>query len=147
MSAVAGFYGFQSITANIAGAGGNVDLAYGSGAAEEGITIEPYGDQSTVEIGADGFVAHSLSASTAHTITARLSKVAPGNRTLQIMANLQQVSPALNGKNIITLRDTLNGNVILCEFVAFTKYTPLNYAKDAGINEWQFVAARVQRIL
>lgn len=147
MSAVAGFYGFQSITANIAGAGGETDLAYGAGAAEEGITIEPYQDQSTVEIGADGFMAHSLSASTAHTITARLSKVAPGNRILQLMANLQQVSPALNGKNIITLRDTLNGNVILCEFVAFTKYTPLNYAKDAGINEWQFVAARVQRIL
>jgi len=147
MSAVAGFYGFQSVSANIAGAGGNIDIAYGSGAAEEGITIEPFADQSTVEIGADGFMAHSLSASTAHTITARFSKVAPANRILQIMANLQQVNPALNGKNIITLRETLNGNVILCEFVAFTKWSALNYAKDAGMNEWQFVAARVQRII
>ena len=144
---IAGFYGFQNITGSIVGPGGNADLAYGSGSSEEGLTIEPYADQSTPEIGADGFVAHSLSASTAHTITARFSKVSPVNRILQIMANLQQVSPELNGTNIITIRDILNGNSILCEFVAFSKWAPINYAKDAGINEWVFFASRVQRII
>lgn len=147
MSSIAGFYGFQGISANLVGPGGNVDLAFGSGAAEDGLTFEPYSDQSTVEVGADGFVAHSLSASTAHTITARFSKVGPASKILQIMANLQQVNPSLNGTNVLTLRDIYNGDTILCEFVAFTKWSPLNYAMQAGKNEWTFVAARVQRLL
>lgn len=148
MSAIAGFYGFQGISANLVGPGGNVDLAFGSGAAEDGLTFEPLADQSTVEVGADGFLAHSLSASTAHAITARYSKVSPEtNKILQIMANLQQVNPSLNGTNILTLRDIYNGDTIICEFVAFTKWSPLNYARQAGKNEWTFVAARVQRLL
>jgi len=147
MSAVAGFYGFQGISANLVGPGGNVDLAFSSGAAEDGLTFEPLADQSTVEVGADGFLAHSLSASTAHTITARFSKVGPVNRILQIMANIQQVNPSLNGTNVLTLRDIYNGSTILCEFVAFTKWAPINYAMQAGKNEWTFVAARVQRLL
>lgn len=144
---IAGFYGFQGITANIAGPGGFTDLAYGAGAAQEGVTIEPFQDQSTVYAGADGFIAHSLSAVTAHTITVRLSKVAPANDLLQIMANVQQLNPQLNGKNVITLRDIYRGDTILCEAVAFTKWSPINYAAEAGTNEWMFVAARVQRIL
>ena len=147
MSAVAGFYGFQGISANLVGPGGNVDLAFGSGAAEDGLTFEPLADQSTVEVGADGFVAHSLSASTAHTITARYSKVGPASSILQIMANIQQVNPSLNGTNVLTLRNVYGSDFILCEFVAFTKWTPLNYAMQAGKNEWTFVAARVQRLL
>ena len=129
MAAVAGFYGFQGISANLVGPGGSVDLAFGSGSAEDGLTFEPLNDQSTVEVGADGFLAHSLSASTAHTITARFSKVSPEtNRILQIMANLQQVNPSLNGTNVLTLRNIYGNDFILCEFVAFTKWAPLNYA-------------------
>lgn len=148
MAAVAGFYGFQGISANLVGPGGSVDLAFGSGSAEDGLTFEPLNDQSTVEVGADGFLAHSLSASTAHTITARFSKVSPEtNRILQIMANLQQINPSLNGTNVLTLRNTYGNDFILCEFVAFTKWSALNYAMQAGKNEWTFVAARVQRLL
>ena len=147
MSAVAGFYGFQGISANLVGPGGNVDLAFGSGAAEDGLTFEPVMDQSTAEYGADGFVAHSLSAVTAHTITARFSKVGPASKTLQILANIQQIDPSLNGTNILTLRNVYGQDFIVCEFVAFSKWTPLNYAAQAGKNEWTFIAARVQRLL
>lgn len=147
MTQIAGFYAFQNITCSIKGPGGFIDLAYGSGAAEEGLTFEPLMDKTVVEPGADGLISFSASAVTAHTITARFLKVGPASKTLQLMATLQQATPALNGTNILTLRDIARGDTILCEAVAFTKWTTLNYAKDAGTNEWTFVAARVQRFL
>ena len=147
MAVITGSYGFAGISASIKGFGGFADLGNGAGAAEEGITIEPVDDQSTAEIGADGSAWHSLSASTAHNLTVRLAKLSPVNTTLMVMASLQQSSPKLNGKNVISIRDSDNGDYILCEGVAFTRWAPLNYGKTAGTNEWTFFASSVQRVL
>lgn len=142
-----GFYGFQNVSANIVGPGGESDLANGAGAAEEGITIEAVQDQSTAEYGADGFVAHSLSAVTASNVTIRLSKLSPQNAILAEMFNLQSNSPALNGTNTISIRDIESGDIILLTDVAFTKRPAINYAKEAGMNEWVFIAGHTSQIL
>lgn len=145
MSSITGFYGFDGISCHIVGPGGEVQMAYGSGSGEEGLTFEPAMDQTTAQYGADGFVAFSNSPVTAHTITARFSKLSPTNTILQLMADLQQANSSLNGTNTITIRDVYNNTGIICENVAFSKWAPINYAKDAGIMEWTFIAAHVQR--
>jgi hypothetical protein len=142
-----GFYGFSSFVATIVGAGGVANLGQGSGAAEEGVTIAAVMDQTTSEYGADGFVAHSLAASTASTVTVRLSKLSPTNGILQTMYNIQIANAALNGKNTITLRDVNRGDTIVLTDVAFQKRPDINFAKEAGNNEWTFIAAHTEQIL
>lgn len=140
-------YSFQDVVAAISGPGGSVNLAAGAAAAEEGITIEPVGDKSTMTIGAGGEGMHSLSANEASSVTVRLLKTSPVNAMLQMMYNLQTQSGILHGRNMITVRDIARGDSVTLSQVAFKKRPALNYAKDGGLNEWAFDAIYTNQIL
>lgn len=140
-------YSFLNVNANIAGAGGLLDLASGAGAAEEGIEIEQNNDKNVMQIGADGRGQHSLVADDSGTVTVRLLKTSPINQGLMNMYNLQSQSSALWGQNIITVVDSARGDTIVIESAAFKKPPKLTYAKEAGLNEWVFDSIKITRIL
>lgn len=141
-------YSFLDVHAAISGPGGNLPLASEeAGAAEEGITIEPVGDKSTMTEGADGSWMHSLHASKAGRVTVRLLKVSGVNARLQAMYDFQTDSAARHGRNTITIRDTTRGDVVTCAGCAFAAPPTLSYGKTAGTVDWTFHAGRIDRTL
>ena len=140
-------YSFLNVNANIAGAGGLLDLAAGAAAAEEGIEIDQNNDKNVMQIGADGRGQHSLVADDSGTVTIKLLKTSPINQGLMNMYNLQSQSSALWGQNIITVVDSARGDTIVIEAAAFKKPPKLVYAKEAGFNDWVFDAIKITRIL
>ncbi|MBM4311671.1 MAG: DUF3277 family protein [Deltaproteobacteria bacterium] len=135
-------YSFLDVVATITGVGGSVNLAADAGVAEEGISIEPVNDKSTMTIGADGRGMHSLSADRSATVTIRLLKTSSTNAKLQQMYNLQTASSAAHGSNSITVRDTARGDSHNLEGVAFKKQPAVSYAKEAEMLEWTFDAIK-----
>ncbi len=140
-------YSFNEVKAAIVGPGGSFPIGAGAGAAEEGITVEAREDFDTLTIGADGQAMHSLHMDRSGKLTIRLLKTSPVNAQLDAMKNLQRSSGALHGVNTITLRQVATNDVITCVGVAFSKEPTLTYAKEAGINEWEFSAGQIFRIL
>ena len=67
-------YSFLDFSASIVGPGGAFDLGYGSGNAEEGVTVAMLEAKNTMTIGADGTPMHSLHAGKSGTITVTLLK-------------------------------------------------------------------------
>lgn len=131
-------YSFLDVQCAIVGPGGSFSIGSGSGAAEEGITIEPSEDLDTMTIGADGQAMHSLHADKSAKVTVRLLKTSPTNSLLAAQQALQRTSGASHGQNTLTVVNTVTGDVITCQQVAYAKVVSLTYAKDAGINEWHF---------
>lgn len=140
-------YSFQDVTAALVGVGGSINLASGAAAAEEGITIEAAEDKNIMTIGADGNGMHSLVANESSTVTVRLLKTSPVNSQLQLMYNLQTSSSLTHGKNVVTIRDVVRGDVITLTGVAFKKRPAINFAKEGGFNEWTFDAIKTVTIL
>lgn len=129
-------YSFLDVTATIDGEGGNFSIKEGAG--DEGISIEPTGDQNTMTEGANGDVMHSLHASTSSTVTVRLLKTSPVNAQLMTMNKYQAASASRWGQNTITVEDTARGDLITVTNAAFKKIPPLKYAKDGDMVEWVF---------
>lgn len=142
-----GVYSFLNINATIAGAGGSVNMAAGAASAEEGITVAAAEDKNVMTMGADGNGQHSLIASDAGQLTVRLLKTSPVNALLMAIYNLQSSSSSLWGLNVVTLTDSARGDFIVCQGVAFKKVPDLNYAKEAGFNEWIFDCLKIDRLL
>lgn len=140
-------YSFKNINGSIAGPGGFANLASGSAAAEEGITIEMVEDKNVMTIGADGAGQHSLIASNACHVTVRLLKTSPINAILELMYNIQSVSSALWGINVMTFIDTARGDLILIQNAAFKKQPTVTYAKEGGMMEWTFDAVSNNTVL
>lgn len=140
-------YSFMDVVAAISGVGGSINLGYGSGSAEEGITIEPAEDKNVMTIGADGSGMHSLVANESSTVTVRLLKSSPVNAQLQTMYNVQTQSSLGHGKNTINVRDVVRGDSITLTGVAFKKRPAINYAKEGGTVEWTFDAIKTAQIL
>lgn len=140
-------YSFMDVTGTYAGPGGTFPLGDGSGAAEEGVTIEMVDDKGTMTVGADGQVMHSLHAGKAATLTLRLLKTSPTNFLLAKAYNIETVSSALFGIGTIVIRNAVSGDIITARQVGFKKSTAVNYAKDGGIQEWQFNCGKVDTIL
>lgn len=140
-------YSFLTVVAAMSGPGGLVNFGVGAAAAEEGITIEPVDDKSTMTIGASGEGMHNLSASEASTVTVRLLKTSLSNAILQAMYNVQTSSPIMHGRNTITVRNIATGDTIVLEKVAFKRRPSINYAKEGGVNEWTFDAIKTSQIL
>jgi hypothetical protein len=124
-------YSFLDVNATINGPGGNFNLAAGAGAAEEGITMV---------IGADGSGQHNLIANDASKVTIRLLKTSPINNLLMSMYNFQALFSANWGQNNITITNAASGDYIDLAQAAFTKRPQLSFAKEGGLNEWQFDA-------
>lgn len=131
-------YSFLDVNAAISGPGGSFSIGSNSGAAEEGIDVEPSEDKNTMVIGADGSPMHSLHAGKPGKITIRLLKTSPFNRMLDQMYNFQAQSSANWGQNTLTIRDKARGDLVNGQQVAFKKRAALKFAKDANTNEWEF---------
>ncbi|MGI4851697.1 MAG: phage structural protein [Janthinobacterium lividum] len=140
-------YSFNDVVGTIVGPGGAFQLAAGSGAAEEGISIEMVEDRNKMDVGADGSVMHSLHAGKAGTCTVRLLKTSPVNAQLMSMYDLQSVASGLWGSNIIVIRQVASGDVTTARQVAFKRAPNQTYAKDGGTMEWSFDCGLVDRIL
>lgn len=133
-----GTYSFLNTGCTVAGPGGVAQVGAGSGSAEEGITIEAAEDKNVMTTGADGSIQHSLIAADTAKATIRLLKTSPVNAILGAMYDLQSSSSALWGQNVITLSNSGLGDVTVGQSCAFKKKPTLTYAKEGGIQEWEF---------
>lgn len=136
-------YSFLDTHATLTGPGGSVSLGAGSGAADEGITIEPLEDNVSTQYGADGSWAHSLNPVKAHRITVRLLKTSPINALLDAMYAYQKTSALVTGQNFLQITNFISGDTYTCQGVAFTKHPSNTYAKVAGLIDWEFTAGTV----
>ena len=134
-------YSFINIAVSIVGPGGAFNLGYGSGDAEEGITIEMIDDKNKMDVGADGSIMHSLRASNAGRITARFLKTAPTNALLSALYNFQRFSSGNWGQNSIVTTDPARGDLVLASQMAFVKQSDLTYAQDGNYNTWAFIGS------
>lgn len=139
-------YSFMDVAATITGPGVLVDFGYGSGAAEEGITISMAGDKSSMTIGADGKGMHNLHADKSGTITVRLLRTSPKNQQLQAAYDLQTAIPSSHGKNVIVVSMPRVGELHTARNVAFKKRPDYNYAKDGKFIEWVFDAIEIDGV-
>lgn len=133
-------YSFLDVTATLVGPGGVISLGSGAGVSEEGISIEPTGEMGTMMIGADGSGQHSLSADKSGRIIVRVLKTSPVNAKLNAMSQFQRASAEAYGQNTLVITDTNRGDVVTCRQVAFAKVPALTFAREAGMNEWEFNA-------
>lgn len=146
-------YSFNDNMCSISGFNGQFNLGYGSANSEGGITINMVEDKSTMTIGADGNVMHSLHAGKGATVTIRLLKTSPTNAKLSQMyaddtgtvGNPQ--GTANHGQNQISIRDLQRNDVITCQYCAFAKFPDTTYAKEGGEMVWTFHAGIVDFIL
>ncbi|GHE70012.1 hypothetical protein GCM10019059_32220 [Camelimonas fluminis] len=129
-------YSFLDIVAAIAGPGGMISLGNGSGAAEEGITVEMVDDKNTMMIGAGGQGQHNLHAGKGGTVTIRLLKTSPTNAMMTDLYNFQTASSARHGQNTFSLRDVVRGDTVTGQQGAFKKFPSNGYAKDGPVMEW-----------
>lgn len=136
-------YSFKDVQAAITGPGGVINLGDGSGASDEGITIDPSADVDIMTMGADGSGQHSLVADKSGRLVVRLLKTSPTNALLSAMLAFQRSSAAQHGQNTITIVDSNRGDVITARQAAFAKQPPLQYGKEAGMVEWEFNAVQI----
>jgi hypothetical protein len=139
-------YSFNDVAATIVGPTGSANLAYGAGAADEGISTEMTGDKNTMVTGADGTVMHSLHAEKSGRATVRLLKTSPTNATLQQMYDAQTVTAALHGQNTIVVQQKASGDITTCRQVAFKKNPANSYAKEANVIEWEFDCGMIDTV-
>jgi hypothetical protein len=140
-------YAFQDIMASITGPSGTVALGAGSAASDGGISIVMVEDKSTMTIGADGAVMHSLHSGKGATVTVRLLKTSPTNQLLSLMYALDTQGSAVYGFNTISVRDLQLNDVVVCQQCAFAKFADVTYAKEGGEMVWTFHAGITDFIL
>lgn len=140
-------YSFLNVSCLMVGPGIAANLASGAAAAEEGITIEPVAEKNVMTIGADGKGQHSLVADDSAKIVVRLLKTSPANALLMAAYDLQTSSSALHGQNVITVSDSVRGDLHVAQAVAFKKKPAINYKKEADIIEWEFDVIQANSVL
>lgn len=140
-------YTFQDVAATLTSPTGTVDLGFGAGVADEGISIEMAGDKNTMMIGADGEGMHSLHADKSGTVTVKLLKVSPTNAKLQAMYDAQSARGELWGQNFIAIRNVKSGDLTSCRSGAFKKKPALMYAKDGNVVEWTWDFLKIDSVL
>jgi predicted SPOUT superfamily RNA methylase MTH1 len=133
--------------ASITGPSGTVSLGAGSAASDGGISIVMVEDKSTMTIGADGAVMHSLHAGKGSTVTVRLLKTSPTNQLLSQMYALDTSGSNVYGFNTISVRDLQLNDVVVCQQCAFAKFADVTYSKEGGEMVWTFHAGITDFIL
>jgi hypothetical protein len=144
---IVGVYSFLDVIATITGPGGTFPIGSGSANAEEGISIEFIEDKDRMLIGADGSAMHSLNASKAGKVLVRLLKTSPVNEQLEQMYNFQTASSLTHGHNTIVVTNSITGDIYTCAGCAFTKFPRNDYAKEAGMLEWDFNVSEIDVVL
>ena len=140
-------YSFLDVNATIVGPGGAFSLGNGAATSEEGITVSASEEIGTMQVGADGQGQHSLHANKSGKITVHLLKTSPTNKLLMAMYNFQTASASAYGQNTIVINDSSRGDVITGMQCGFAKVADLTFAKDAGMNAWEFNCIRIERSL
>lgn len=140
-------YSFQEVHASLVGPGGSINLGYGAGVAEEGISIEMNEDKNMMTLGADGEGMNSLRARKDGTVTVRLLKTSPVNSQLMALYDAQSVDQALWGENVITVTMPKIGDLHAARQCAFKKPPNFTYAQDGDVIEWEFDAVKIDRVL
>ena len=140
-------YAFQDCFVAIKGPGGSFSLGAGSANAEEGISITMLEDKDSMMMGADGAYMHSLHAGKGGMVSVSLLKTSPVNQLLMEMYNFQTMSSANHGENVISLRDVARGDSITCRGCAFKKAPDLKFAKEGGMNMWEWHAGIIDQKL
>lgn len=131
-------YSFLDTSLSISGPGGSFLIGgAGTASAEEGYTTSA-SEKNSMNIGASGEAMHSLHADKSGKLVLRLLKTSPVNRLLMNLYNFQAGSSANWGQNVLTGRDVARGDFLTGRQAAFKKRPDLTYAKEAGINEWEF---------
>lgn len=140
-------YSFLNVSALVAGPGLAANIGSGAGVEEEGITITATEDKNVMTIGVDGVGQHALVASNACNVKVRLLKTSPYNALLQAAYDLQSVSSALWGLNVITVTDSARGDLSIIQQCAFKKKPELNYDKPGKLIEWEFDGIQLSTVL
>ncbi|MBG6243111.1 MAG: DUF3277 family protein [Candidatus Symbiopectobacterium sp. Dall1.0] len=140
-------YSFGDVSASLTGPSGVIDLGCGSANAEEGISVAMAGARSTMTLGADGEVMHSLHADKSGTITVTLLKTSPVNKKLSLAYNAQSLSSALWGNNVIVVRNSVSGDIATARSCAFQKQPDFNNAKEGGTVSWVFDCGKIDQLL
>ena len=139
-------YSFLNVQAAIAGPGGAFPIGSSAGVAEEGITIDNVEEKDLATVGAGGELMHSLRASDVAKLTLRLLKTSPVNAQLSNLYNFQKSSSLYWGQNVISVNDTIRGDVEALTICAFLKPPANTYSKDGAMMEWEFIGKRNQRL-
>ncbi|AJC16810.1 phage protein [Pandoraea sputorum] len=140
-------YSFQDVQASIVGPGAAFSIGAGSATSEEGISIETGGGKNTMTVGSDGEVMHSLHADKSGTIKVTLLKTSPLNALLQAAFDVQTLSSALHGKNIITVSNAASSDLHVGRDCAFAQKPNVVYDKAGAKMEWTFNAGKIDSIL
>ncbi len=140
-------YAFNDVAATLSGPTGSINLAYGAGTADEGITFEPTGDKNTMQVGSGGAVQHSLHADKSGRVVIRYLKTSPTNAALMQAYDLQTSSASLHGQNTIVCQQKASGDVTTARQVAFKRRPAVNYQKEAGVIEWELDAGMIDTVL
>lgn len=136
-------YSFQDVVGSITGPNGTISIGAGSCATDGGLSIVMVEDKSTMTIGADGCVMHSLHAGKGANVTVRLLKTSPTNALLSQMYMGDTENSGAFGQNTISVRDLQRNDVITMQQCAFAKFPDTTYAKDGGEMVWTFHAGIV----
>lgn len=136
-------YSFMDVAATLAGPSGVIDLGYGAGVAEEGVSIASSGDKNTLTIGADGSGMHSLHADRSGLITVRLLKVSPTNAKLMAAYSHQMQDSTNWGQNTIVISNPKSADMTTATMCAFKKRPDMAYKKDGDIVEWVFESVAI----
>ena len=140
-------YSFLNIVCTISGPNGAFPLGAGSASAEEGITVEPSTDQSTMTIGADGSGMYSLHADFSGRFMVRLLLTSPTNQLLANMFEADRSSAAFYGQNLVVLTDVARGDNITGQGCAIMRAPNLVYGREGGLREWTISAIVIHRLL
>ncbi|EKQ3556067.1 DUF3277 family protein [Salmonella enterica] len=144
---MSGTYSFIDVSASLVGPTGIVQLGYGSGNADEGISVAMGGVKNTMTIGADGEGMHNLHADKSGTITVNLLKNSPVNKKLSLMYNAQSQSSTLWGNNVIVIRNSASEDMVTARGCAFQKQPDFANAKDGTTVAWVFDCIKIDQLL
>lgn len=142
-----GSYSFLDVGAAIRGPNVNVSIGADAGSTDEGISIEPTADQSSMVIGAGGNGQHNLHGDQSGTITVTLLKTSPTNAVLMDAFNFQKTSAAYHGQNVITVRNVVSGDGHDAVKCAFAKKPSVKYGKDGEALVWVFHCIKIATVL
>lgn len=140
-------YSFIDVSASLTGPTGVIDLGYGSANSEEGVTIAMTEGKNTMTVGADGEVMHSLHAGKSGTLTVTLLKTSPTNKKLSLAYNAQSQSSALWGNNVITVRNSVSGDITVARSAAFQKQPDHVNGKVGNTVSWVFDCGKIDQLL
>jgi Protein of unknown function (DUF3277) len=140
-------YSFLDVQATIVGPNGVAVLGNGSGAADEGISIQYAEDQGTITTGADGSWMPTVHAAQSGTVIVRMLKSSPTNSILQAMYSADRAVPSSGGQNTIVVTWLTAGDVFTAQGCIFKKFPDETYGKDGPLLEWAWGAGYITPLL